>query len=322
MKLVLKGQIGRLAFMFIANFVFHSAAQAQRDPVPCTGDFFCEEDDNFFFNNSNDTPPPPPPPPPPLPPTPTPPNDSNSGSSNTVEHTLTCKPGQIANITDLGVGYKYVNLRAFSSPLSEKIGEIYDYEPVQILSVKLDGDLVKDPEISKHSRAWYQVEYNGLNGWISALYAKCSEATPPPPPPSDPSSIPSEACNGTVQIGNLSGDPFANLRSGPGTETSVVGKIPDAGRASVLSYKEQAGFVYDIDLGASSSAWYELEYQGTYGYVSALYTICDDRNPNDNGPDSRIGGDPQDPNDPDVGGCNPDSGNCQSDDDFIIITPN
>jgi len=94
---------------------------------------------------------------------------------------------------------------------------------------------------------WYPVTYNGQTGWASATYIN-------PPAPS------SGGGSGSTTYGtsttNTPGTTL-NLRSGPGTGSSVIGSIPH-GANLVIS-------------GAAQNGWYPVTYNGKTGYVSAQY---------------------------------------------------
>ncbi len=90
--------------------------------------------------------------------------------------------------------------------------------------------------ITGSEKGWYKVSYNGVTGYIaSSLVDETGTAAADP--------------NAT---GRANSD--ANIRSGPGTNYSVVGDIA-------------AGQTFEI-LKTESNGWYKINYNGTTGYIA------------------------------------------------------
>jgi uncharacterized protein YraI len=127
---------------------------------------------------------------------------------------------------------------------------------------------------------WYPVTYNGQSGWASAQYIT--------PPPTTPTTTTGQTLNtyggntlpgsgGTPTGGGST--PYAysttstqganlNLRSGTGTQYSVIGSIPDGTRITIT--------------GPAVNGWIPVTYNGRTGYVSAQYVNPFTPNPTTN----------------------------------------
>lgn len=98
--------------------------------------------------------------------------------------------------------------------------------------------------LSQYDSDWYQIEYNGTSGYV---YAPCITIV-------NGSSSNSSSETGTVI--NLNGSMDLNFRSGPSTNYSVIGELSEGTTFTVLS---------------ESNGWYEIDYNGTTGYVYGYY---------------------------------------------------
>ncbi len=99
---------------------------------------------------------------------------------------------------------------------------------------------------SNVSNGYTQVVHGGTTGWVLSIYLGSGSAAAPPPASSASATGPATVINGAL-----------NLRSGPGTNNSVLLVMP--GGASVTL------------LGESSNGFVKLTYQGTTGWASSTY---------------------------------------------------
>ncbi len=101
--------------------------------------------------------------------------------------------------------------------------------------------------ITGQSGSWYIIAFSGKTGYISADYFSASSM--PAPQPAGPAL---ESGQGTIVNCNNS----VNVRSGPGTNYSILGSAPK-------------GAAYTIT--GKSGAWYEVDFNGKTAYISASY---------------------------------------------------
>jgi uncharacterized protein YraI len=105
-------------------------------------------------------------------------------------------------------------------------------------------------------RTWWQLNVNGTIGWVNANYVSVfnvqnvpvTNSGSPVPAPTQPTSY-------TLQTsGNL------NIRVRPGTIYGIVGRIPTGGFAQIVARN-------------ASNTWWQVQYGGVVGWVSASYII-------------------------------------------------
>ena len=116
-----------------------------------------------------------------------------------------------------------VNFRQEATPQSESMGKLSDGTRVAILD-ETDG--------------WYKVAYNGEVGYMSADYV---ESQP----------IMNIECGGAKVTTSV-----LNMRSGPGTENSIVTKLYEGSVAKIIGI---------------NNAWFKVQYGGETGYISPDY---------------------------------------------------
>jgi len=116
-----------------------------------------------------------------------------------------------------------VNFRQEATTQSESMGKLSDGTRVAILD-KTDG--------------WYKVAYNGEVGYMSADYV---ESQP----------IMNIECGGAKVTTSV-----LNMRSGPGTENSIVTKLYEGSVAKIIGI---------------NNAWFKVQYGGETGYISPDY---------------------------------------------------
>jgi len=116
-----------------------------------------------------------------------------------------------------------VNFRAEATTESESMGKLSDGTRVAVLDV-VDG--------------WYKIVYNGDVGYMSADYVE----TQP---------IMNIECGGAKVTTSV-----LNMRSGPGTENSIVTKLYEGSVAKIIGI---------------NNAWLKVQYGGNTGYISPDY---------------------------------------------------
>ena len=116
-----------------------------------------------------------------------------------------------------------VNFRQEATTQSESMGKLSDGTRVAILD-EIDG--------------WYKVAYNGEVGYMSADYV---ESQP----------IMNIECGGAKVTTSV-----LNMRSGPGTENSIVTKLYEGSVAKIIGI---------------NNAWFKVQYGGKTGYISPDY---------------------------------------------------
>ena len=136
------------------------------------------------------------------------------------------------------VSSQYVDLNSKSSYVSAnrvnfRSGPSTSYSVIGKLS---NGDKV---EVISTSNGWSKVKYKGKTGYVSSKYLSSSVA-------------PESTTTTTKYVNTLS----LNVRSGPSTSYSVIGKVSEGDKVEVIS---------------TSNGWSKIKYKGKTGYVSSKY---------------------------------------------------
>lgn len=141
-----------------------------------------------------------------------------------------------------------LNLREEPSTTSEVLTLAKKDDTVIILNtVTVDG------------RLWYQVFFNNLTGYMAAEYLQvASPASEAEPTASAP---PAELLAGTVNANSL------RLRATPSTKGSIVATLSRNEHLTVLSHDT---------ISADGHNWYNVNYSGKVGYMSAQYLTLSD----------------------------------------------
>ncbi|MBE0690206.1 MAG: SH3 domain-containing protein [Anaerolineae bacterium] len=106
---------------------------------------------------------------------------------------------------------------------------------------------------------WYQINVNGQSGWVSARFATPYNATSVPVV--NGSNPPADQGGGSNTGLDVTATPYTvNIRQGPGTQFSRLGRLP-AGRSAQLLGRNAA------------NQWYQVNYNGIVGWVSAEYVV-------------------------------------------------
>lgn len=99
------------------------------------------------------------------------------------------------------------------------------------------------------SNGWYKVNYNNKTGWISGDYVTLTQAKPEA----------EKTSSGVVTADVL------NIRSGAGTNYSILGTLKKSSKVEIVS---------------STTGWYKIKFNSSYGYVSSTY-VSQSPNTND-----------------------------------------
>ncbi len=117
-----------------------------------------------------------------------------------------------------------VNFRSEASTSSESMGKLGDGTRVAILDETEDG--------------WFKIAYEGQTGYMSADYVVAQP-------------IMNIECGGAKVTTAV-----LNMRSGPGTENSIVTKLYEGSVAKIIGI---------------NNAWFKVKYNGETGYISPEY---------------------------------------------------
>ncbi len=152
----------------------------------------------------------------------------------------------------VNAGGDHLNVRAGDSTGTAVIGQLADGSQVEILEDTGTG--------------WYKISLDGQTGFVSGDYVTVTDAGAPAAqapqaeaPAADPAAVPqtpAPAADGGTYVQVTAA--VLNVRSGPGTEYAVAGKL-------------LAGNVVQV-LGTEANGWYRLD----TGYISPDYAVkCD-----------------------------------------------
>ena len=109
-------------------------------------------------------------------------------------------------------------------------------------SAKIIGSLAHGTSVSilDKSGDWYKISYNGKTGYIKGEFLNLGSAE--------------GATTGTIRLKDSSSS--LNMRSGPSTNSNVVGSLPHGTVVNILG---------------TSGQWYKISYNGKVGYVRGDY---------------------------------------------------
>ncbi|WP_438617153.1 SH3 domain-containing protein, partial [Paraclostridium sp.] len=154
--------------------------------------------------------------------------DTDGGGSVTPDPNPTPNPTKTKVVTATSL-----NVRSGPSTNNSVIGSLKLNEKVEVIS---------------ESNGWSKVKYNGKEGYVSSTYLKDTDGggsvTPDPNPTPDP--IKTKVVTATS----------LNVRSGPSTNSSVIGSLKLNEKVEVIS---------------ESNGWSKVKYNGKEGYVSSTY---------------------------------------------------
>ncbi|HVU10905.1 MAG TPA: PA14 domain-containing protein [Phototrophicaceae bacterium] len=144
-----------------------------------------------------------------------------------------------------------LNVRATPDPIyGQIITRINRLEVYPIVGKNADG-------------SWYLLSINGVNGWVSGSFINVANGGSVPvvgsngQPATVPTTVPAQGATG-----NQVSSPTYNvvIRSGPGTQFSRIGLLPVGGVANVVGRN-------------STNTWWQINFNGLVGWVSAQYAI-------------------------------------------------
>lgn len=150
--------------------------------------------------------------------------DSSQSNSNTS--TTMNKEGQVTGVPSNDT----LNVRSEANTTSSIIAKLANGTKVQVIG--------QDAKTS-----WYKINYNGKTGYVSNKYIKINGEW-------------NSSSSSTTATGTRKTTDNLNLRTGPGTNYSIVTNIP---KGTVIDYYSE------------SNGWAKVKYSGKYGYVSTAY---------------------------------------------------
>ncbi len=104
--------------------------------------------------------------------------------------------------------------------------------------------------------SWYQINVNGIIGWVSARFVTAVNTAGVPVVTGSGAPAPTQVAGITVTA-----TPYTvNIRQGPGTQFSRLGRLPAGGVAQLVGR-------------VASNQWYQINYNGIIGWVSAEYVV-------------------------------------------------
>lgn len=145
------------------------------------------------------------------------------------------------NKTTKQVNTATLNVRSGPSTSYSVIGKVHNGNKVQVIS---------------ESNGWSKIEYNGKNAYVSSMYLKAvnvSSDSNKPVEPSTPETPSKPEVSKETKIVNTE---VLNVRSGPSTSYSKIGKVYKGNKVGVIS---------------ESNGWSKIEFNGKEAYVSSDY---------------------------------------------------
>ncbi len=106
---------------------------------------------------------------------------------------------------------------------------------------------------------WYQITVNNTPGWVSASFISIANGFNIPVVTPGQGQPPTQAPGATGIVGTAT--PYTvNIRSGPGTQNGRIGRVPAGQTAQVVGRN-------------AANQWWQVNYNGVVGWVSAQYFI-------------------------------------------------
>ncbi len=133
------------------------------------------------------------------------------------------------------------------SALWVRTGPSTSYDQVQALN---QGTVVK---VVGESNGWYQIEYNGISGWMSGKYLEKVDGSTTGG--STGGKAPETTIDKTFEV--VVSASSLNVRTGPSTDYGKIGSLSNGQRVTVIG---------------ESNGWYKINYNGQEGWISAGYT--------------------------------------------------
>lgn len=103
--------------------------------------------------------------------------------------------------------------------------------------------------VLSESNGWYKINYDGTIGYVYGYYVSVGNNS---------SSLSNSSSNTSKSgvVSNLNSGVDLNFRSGPNTDYSIIGELPEGTSVTILS---------------ENNGWYKINYDGTVGYVYSDY---------------------------------------------------
>ncbi|MDX2161492.1 MAG: PA14 domain-containing protein [bacterium] len=171
-------------------------------------------------------------------------------------------PAQVVPTTPPTTGAQAVvtafrlNVRQAPDPLAARVTQISRNETYPVLGRNGDG-------------SWYFLQVGNQQGWASSRFLTILNGTNIPvvnttgsaqqQPPSQPSA------NTGIQV--IASPYTVNIRTGPSTTSSRIGRLPSGETAALIGRN-------------AANQWYQINYNGIVGWVTAQYAILNPANAN------------------------------------------
>lgn len=127
-----------------------------------------------------------------------------------------------------------------SSRLNIRAGAGTNYKIIGSLN---NGENVK---IEAEENGWYKIKSGNITGYVSKTYMKIVQESK------------SEDSNNQEQKGTVKVNGSLNIRSGAGTNYSIIGKLFNGNKVTIIG---------------ESGSWYKISYNGKVAYVSKNYVV-------------------------------------------------
>ncbi|MFN8531712.1 MAG: PA14 domain-containing protein [Anaerolineae bacterium] len=167
-------------------------------------------------------------------------------------------PSSPTGATALVTAYR-LNVRQYPDPLSMRLAQINRNETYAVLGRNGDG-------------SWYLLQVGSTQGWASSRFLTIQNGAAVPVVGNTagsgspaPTSVPSVSTGITVVA-----NPYTvNIRSSPSTTSSRIGRLPTGQSAQLIGRN-------------SLNQWWQINYNGIVGWVTAQYTVISPSNANIN----------------------------------------
>lgn len=109
------------------------------------------------------------------------------------------------------------------------------------------------------STDWWSIRYLGRQGWVSSRYLARDSGPPPPTAVIQPSKRPHA---GPYQVTGVASNDSLSMRTGPGPQHSLMGRIPPDARGIKTTGRHKR---------VGRSVWWTVRYGGREGWVSSKF---------------------------------------------------
>ena len=118
------------------------------------------------------------------------------------------------------------------------------------------GYITNNTEVSivRTEGSWYKIQYNGGYGYVSKDYVTVSTDSG--------NNGGNDNSSASTQSGTIKVNGALNVRSGAGTNHSVIGSLSNGAKVEIVE---------------TSGTWYKIKYGSGYGYISKDYVVLNTR---------------------------------------------